>query len=281
MRYLALIFTLYCVNYANAVTVISINTEFFWDANEPHEGRIVGYGQDENIKPPTSKEFEIEAFAFAKTIEAQNADIVGLVEIENEVVAKAILKYLPNNWRHVFLKGRDNYTGQDVAVLTRFSLIDETASNFKDSPNSGAFKRPSKILGVGLKNSGESYYVVVTHLISKAGDNDAKRKKQAHAVRKIINDEFNNYNHVIVLGDLNDTPGSPALRKIKGSGSKKLVQLADTSLGTDDYSYIYRGEKQLIDHILVSQSLINGSEDFYAIDYPEALTDHRSVVFKN
>lgn len=246
-----------------ATTVLSINTEFFWDSKPPHEGRIA-LGAVGN--PPTEKYVQLEAYAIALHIIYNDADIVGLTEIEGEYVAQQVLKYLPNDYHLVFMKGRDGFTGQDVAIITRFKVIGET-SNFDgiEGEYNGTKKIPSKALGVKLKNNSETYNVVVAHLISKLGSNDDKRAAQANAIVKYLNGKTG---HNIVMGDLNDVPNSTTLNLLTDSGLNIINE--------GEYSYTYQNKKQLIDHILISNSLISGAT-FISFDLG-SISDHRAVM---
>lgn len=279
-KFFSLVLLLLLTANSYATTIIALNTEWLWDTSEPHEGQVVGYAQD-NIRPPSPKEYILETYAIAKTIEAYDADIVGLVEIENEAVAQKIKSFLSDEWSLAFMKGRDSYTGQDVAILTRYDVIPDTLSNLPDFEGNagGVTKKPSKVIAVGLKDdAGKTYYVVATHFLSKRSNNDTKRLAQADAVRQAIKAQFNNYDHFVVLGDINDLPNSPVLKRLRGLDDQEtnLVQPADIS---EDYSYIYDGRKQLIDHILVDAQLASGGK-LETILLPEAITDHRMVVFR-
>jgi predicted extracellular nuclease len=246
-----------------ATVVLSINTEFFWDSQAPHDGQIA-LGAIGN--PPSPKSVQLEANAIALHIMYNNADIVGLTEIEGENVAKQILNYLPKEYKLVFKKGRDYFTGQDVAIITRYDVIGEP-NNFKgiEGNYNGTKKIPSKALGIKLKNNSETYNVVVAHLISKRSSNDKKRAAQADAIVKYLNGKTG---HNIIMGDLNDVPGSTPLNL--------LVQSGLNIINTDEYSYTYKNKKQLIDHILISDSLKSGAT-FKSFDLG-AISDHRAVM---
>jgi len=246
-----------------ATTILSINTEFMWDSIEPHEGRAA-FGAIGN--PPSAKYVELEAYSVAEIIKKYEADIVGLVEIEGENVAKKILEYLPEEYHLVFKKGRDYATGQDVAIITRYSVNSEP-NNFigiKGQYN-GVEKTPSKALGVSLKNGSTKYYVVVAHLLSKRGDNDDKRTAQANAISKLLKSKTG---HKIVMGDLNDVPTSTTLKELYSAGLNIIDE--------NEYSYIYNNKKQLIDHILVSDSLTSDAK-FTSFELGP-ISDHRGVM---
>jgi endonuclease/exonuclease/phosphatase family metal-dependent hydrolase len=264
--------------FASALTVMEINTEFMWDHRLPHEGRIVG-----QKKPaPTKAQYAEKLRYFASLIKHEKADIVGLVEIEGCHVADDFLRVLNKGsqiWSSACKKGRDSFTGQDVAILSKFRISQETLSTFPNIriPLQDKKVRPSKVLGVVVtpKSSQQKFVVIVTHLISKRGDNDAKRQAQAMAITEARNamQSHHKTQHAIVLGDINDVVGSATLSTLVG-GHYPLVNPADKN----DCSYIYRNRCQLIDHILISPSLSGGS--LYHIDMKEKYSDHHALIYK-
>ncbi|HIC19738.1 TPA: hypothetical protein EYO77_16650 [Candidatus Poribacteria bacterium] len=68
--------------------------------------------------------------------------------------------------------------------------------------------RPSKILGVELKTEGQPTYVLITHLISRILKNDAKRLSQAMVVRRQAIKGLTANKNIIIMDDMNDTPGT-------------------------------------------------------------------------
>ena len=197
---------------------------------------------------------------------------MGLIEVENKFVVETIASHLSGHWSVVFVKGRDTYTGQDVAILTRLNVIEGTASNLEgysgQSKDGTISKRPSKVLGVELRDGNKRIYVIVSHLISKRGQNDKKRFAQADAIRKAMLDQYGKYHHYVVLGDENDTPESDTVLRLQGHWDDEtdLVQPADIEGDDADYSYVYQGKKGLIDHILVDADLAVNSNiqtDYY------------------
>jgi predicted extracellular nuclease len=268
------------LNAQTEVNIMSLNTEWFWDSENPHEGTIA-FGPRGN--PPTEMEVKLEAYSIARIISEYKANIVGLIEVENQTVADLIRSYLPEpDWKTIFIKGRDSSTGQDVALLTRFEVIAGSETNYADTPGD---KRPSKILGAALNIGSETVFVIVTHFLSKRSDNDANRLKQANYVREEVRRIMNNFDHIVILGDLNDLPDSPPLQRVRGldDADEDFIQTAITT-GTDAaYSYIFNDEKQLIDHILLSPSL---EDEFGAMDLGSRhktidlgpISDHRAVM---
>lgn len=272
MRILAILLSVLIAQSSHALTVMTINTEFFWDDLNPHE-----CGTKDFIGPQPSKtDVDKEAAFFAKQIKRARADIVALVEIEGEEIAKRVKEKLGSGWQYVFKKGRDSGTCQDLAILTKYDVNTDSIDNFEDTygenEKTGKPVRPSKVLAVELNNGDEFYYVIAAHLISKAGDNDAKRLAQADAIRNQILSLVYDYNHIIVMGDLNDLPDSKPVLRVIGRNDKyiKLMRLA----GDDDWTYNYKGNLQLIDHILVSKVKEADCSAVELIPY----SDHRALV---
>lgn len=248
-----------------ATTVLSINTQPILSTKTPHNGQValgaVG-------KAPSEKYTQLEANAIALHITYNDADIVGLIGIEGENAAKKILNYLPKEYKLIFKKGRDNFTAQDVAIITRYQIIGE-ANDF--SGIEGNYKTtksiPSKALAITLKDESDIYNIIVAHLITKRANNDNHDKRAAQA-NAIVNYMGDKQGHNIVMGFLNDVPGSTTLNTFVDAG----LNIIDAN----EYSFITDGKKQLLDHILVSDSL---KEDATFTSFGlGAISDHRAVI---
>lgn len=137
--------------------------------------------------------------------------------------------------------------------------IDPTNSAFNDS------RKP--LVGEFLFN-GRKMFVVVNHFNSKGGDDalfghtqppvlysEVQRLQQAQVVNGFVDSilALDANANVIVLGDLNDfqfsTPVSDTL------AADVLTNLMSTLPITEQYTYIYDGNSQVLDHILVSDNL--------------------------
>ena len=272
------------------VDICLLNTEFFFDPLEPH-GRVVGT----SIDIPSEAEYRAEAKAIATLIDRYQADLVGLTEVENRACVELVRSYLRrgNEWQVVFKKGRDTYTGQDVAVLSKFPVKESSITTFPDQRvtyiDRGESKsvRPSKILGCELRIASEPVYLVIAHLISKRSNNDAKRLGQATVVRRQAIRALTNNQNVIVIGDFNDTPNTPVLRQLRGLSDEwaDFVQTAESVPLEDRYTYIYQDNRYLIDHILISPSLQDEFLNTPATDRcqifdSDGLSDHRGMIVR-
>lgn len=270
------------------IDIFLLNTEFFFDNREPH-GEVVG----KSVPVPTAEEYEAKAKTIAGLIDTHEADIVGLVEVENRAVLEKVKYYLasPDDWQIVFDEGRDTYTGQDVAILTKFRVVPGSATTFPDEreiyfvDDQEHDVNPSKILGVELKIDNQPYYVLIAHLVSRHESNDAKRLAQATVVRRQTVKGLMGEKNVIVMGGMNDTPGTPVINRLRGFDDiwGDFFQTANAVEADNRYTYIHEGQKNLLDHILISPSLrdefrnVEESKQCEIIDVG-GLSDHRAIL---
>ena len=89
---------------------------------------------------------------------------------------------------------------------------------------------------------------------------------------------------VIVLGDLNEHEFRGPLRVMEGAG---LVNLMFSVPAADRYSFNYRGNSQLLDHVLVSRSLYEEARPEVEIlhinadtAFDDRASDHDPVVVR-
>jgi len=276
--YVLFLLTIFSSN-ASALTFMTFNTHWFWDDKKPDEGRVI-----KNIdKTFRSKAYvDIKAFTIANLILNSNADIVGLTEIENQNILKLIQRYLPTEWEIAFKEGRDTFTGQDVGILSRLPINKTSITSFPNisGEHEGIKKKPSKVLGLSFTHEDQTYYIVLAHLLSKKNNSiekDNKRAAQANAISKIVKDKISKYNHIIVMGDLNDTPGSQTLKELRNSNNNPdtftLFQTVDVN---DSELFSIKKYKTLIDHILISKSLKQNCGQLKRIE-TGPLSDHYAV----
>ncbi|TCO18168.1 hypothetical protein EV652_116196 [Kribbella steppae] len=143
---------------------------------------------------------------------------------------------------------------------------------------------------------GQSLFVVVNHFSSKGGDDPlwgrtqppvqvtaAKRHQQAQSVRGFVDQILakDKGANVIVLGDINDFDFSQTTDILVGSGKTALIDLPRTLPLPERYSYVFEGNSQILDQILISQNLKPASS--YDIvhmnaEFPDQISDHDPQV---
>ncbi|MEU8221791.1 lamin tail domain-containing protein [Kribbella sp. NPDC048915] len=149
-----------------------------------------------------------------------------------------------------------------------------------------------------FKWHGQTVFVVVNHFSSKGGDDPlwgrfqppvqstaAKRHQQAAAVRGFVDQILakDKGANVVVLGDLNDFDFSETTDILVGSGKTALIDLPRTLPVRERYSYVFEGNSQFLDHILISQNLRPAAA--YDVvhmnaEFPDQISDHDPQVVK-
>jgi endonuclease/exonuclease/phosphatase family metal-dependent hydrolase len=161
----------------------------------------------------------------AKVIQDVGADILALVEVEDR---PSLIRFnrdlLGGLYSHVMLVDGNDERGIDVAIMTRDGFdIESIHSNVDKADDKGLiFSRDCAEYEVRTP-SGTRIQVLVNHFKSQSGGGGAKRKRQAKAVREIVENLIQQAEHVIVLGDLNEGPATP------GSQAPNLASLFDNN----------------------------------------------------
>lgn len=152
-------------------------------------------------------------------------------------------------------------TGRKTALTVSPGRIDPTNPAFADS---------RKPLVGQFRFHGQNVFVIANHFNSKGGDDpifgrwqqpvrssEVQRHAQASAVRGFIDTLLaaDPNARIVTLGDINDFEFSRTTDILVGSGSTALKDLPRTLPAPERYSYVYEGNSQLLDHILISPQL--------------------------
>jgi len=143
---------------------------------------------------------------------------------------------------------------------------------------------------------GQTVFVVVNHFSSKGGDDPLwgrtqppvqvtapKRHQQAQVVRGFVDQILakDKGANIVVLGDLNDFDWSETADILVGSGDTTLIDMPRTLPLPERYSYVFEGNSQILDQILISQNLRPASS--YDVvhmnaEFPDQISDHDPQV---
>lgn len=161
-------------------------------------------------------------------------------------------------------------------------------------PTHSAFGDSRKPLAAEFVFNGHTVFAIVNHFNSKGGDDplfghlqppvrgsEAQRHQQAAVVRDFVQGilAIDAGANIIVLGDFNDFEFSETLNILKSGPG--LVDLVDTLPPNERYTYVYEGNSQVLDHILVSANLAANAEyDIVHVnsEYAAQTSDHEPEV---
>lgn len=218
-----------------------------------------------------TKEIEDTAIVnTARVIAAVNPDILACVEVEdrpslvrfNENVLAPIFEATD---RHPYpfalvIDGNDA-RGIDVGILSRYPIKNICTHVFDMPGTSPIFSRDCAEYYLEIPGISEELLLLVNHFTSKGSDRTGMKRRihQATRVRDIVTERLNEgRSHIIVAGDLNDTPDSPSLAQLISASELTDVvkQFADSIDPTGQRLGTYKTGTQQIDYLLMSPAMI-------------------------
>ena len=201
--------------------------------------------------------------------------LIGLCEVENDTVMRDLTLYSPlkeADYRYVMTHSPDQ-RGIDVALLyqrDRFKLLTCSSipvGNFENH-------RPTRdILHVsGLLLTGDTLDVLVVHLPSRSGGARQSEPYRLFAAQKLKNAAdslmcVRRSAKLIIMGDFNDYPTDKSVKQVlkalspeENPDHKQLYHLLARKAKNRNFgSYKYQGEWGLLDHLIVSGTLLDTS----------------------
>ncbi|HEY9076008.1 MAG TPA: endonuclease/exonuclease/phosphatase family protein [Anaerolineaceae bacterium] len=268
------------------ISVMTWNALNMFDLSDPHPT---------DPPRPTAAEYRRDLTKMARTIIAAGAPlVVGLQEIENIGILQELVKHdLLSSYKYqpVLIEGSDS-RGIDVGYLIRtdrLKLLESKA--FPDS--AGIFSRPPLLVRVQDLKSRAELFILNNHFVSMSGGVEAtepRRVAQAAWNMKILDELDLQHPQIkaIVLGDLNSYYQSAPIDVFRKAGMKHAFEFLPTDQA---YTYIYQGESQTLDHILMTANLAQTIKKVEVLhvnsDYPPpdptddsplAKSDHDPVV---
>ena len=152
-----------------------------------------------------------------------------------------------------------------------------TLSPGRIEPTNAAFTNSRKPLAGEFSWRGKTFFAIANHFNSKGGDDpllgryqppqrvsETQRHQQAAIVNAFVDELLaaDKQARIVVLGDLNDFEFSETLDMLEGG---VLVNLMETLPASERYSYVFEGNSQVLDQILVSPRLFKNFEAYDSV----------------
>ncbi|MEC4983734.1 MAG: esterase-like activity of phytase family protein [Oscillatoria sp. PMC 1068.18] len=262
---------------------------------------------------------QFEDIANQIVINLQNPDIIALQEIQDnsgstddgttaadvnlQILTDAIVAAGGVNYSFIDAPTNNNENGGQpggnirVAYLYNPDRVDLVSGSVEIVPDNDlsdgdAFEDSRKSLAATFEFAGEEVTIINNHFSSKSGStplfsteplingSEDERIVQAEAVNSYVDDILaaNAEANVIVLGDLNEFEFETAVEILEAD---ILTNLTETLPEDERYSYIFQGNSQSLDHILVSNNLAAKAE-FDAVhvnsEFPDQASDHDPLI---
>ncbi|MGW0372219.1 endonuclease/exonuclease/phosphatase family protein [Streptomyces coeruleorubidus] len=173
-----------------------------------------------------------------------------------------------------------------------------TLSPGRVAPADEAWKNSRKPLAGEFVFRGRTVFVIANHFNSKGGDqgltsqyqpparsSETQRHQQATLVNAFAKDILDTEKNadVVVLGDINDFEFSDTTRKLEGRG--ELWSAIKSLPRSERYSYVYQGNSQVLDQILISPSIRRDCDFEYDsvhvnAEFNDQISDHDPQVLR-
>jgi len=244
----------------------------------------------------TTKKYEHKLRNMATVISELGTDMssdgvacLGVSEVENIGVLEDLVKekaIVERNYQIVHYDSPDR-RGIDVALLYNPNLFTPEYSKpypLKLYSRDTIRKFTRDVLLVKGKLQGEEIHILVNHWPSRSGGEkrSAPFRKAAAELNVMITDSIfssNSEAKIFIMGDLNDDPASPSLKKIL-KAKKKKEQVSNKGFFNPMYAKYQKGEGSnawrdswsLFDQIIVSEPLLDKKQ--------EGLFFHKAEIYK-
>ncbi len=229
----------------------------------------------------TQKIYEQKLHNIASVLQGMDPAVVGMAEVENNVVLDALTKQQAiagRRYRYVWYDGPDP-RGINVALLYNpllFRVLNSEPIHVNISATGGK-SVTRDVLHVRGVLAGDTVDILVNHWPSRRGGEDESGPKRAiaakvnkDAVSKILGRDRNA--KVIIMGDLNDNPDDNSVANVLGARSdaanlsltalyNPFAALHKSGQGTE----VYKHQWNLFDQVIISGSLLHGRNLSYQV----------------
>lgn len=285
----------------DGLRVGTLNTEFMFDG-EGDEGQAT-FAHKGN--PELSKAHRAK---IGEAVLMLDVDVLMLQEVENQNALDLLIEetLADQGYTGYFIEGRDSFTGQDIALLSRIPA--DTLWRTNERVNVGTTQRTygvSKNLVVRMMLGDVPTTLIGLHFLSRPDDVERKprREAQAEVIRRVVEAEHAAGRAVIALGDFNDFDNATPDRSGNAPITDVLSMIKSAGAGTDDdlvnvmadvpqierftafydrnrNGVVQSGELSAIDHVLLSPDLYRRVREVQFVQAydPNIYTDHFPIV---
>jgi len=252
----------------------------FWNVENLFDTTNAPYIQDDDFTPTGRYEWNEERLE-KKIIDLSQVILdldsremlamVGLAEIENRHVLDRLNQKLGRGFKVIHKESPDE-RGIDCGLLYNPDLVKLIAATFIPIYLAGE-EKTRDIIEARFKSSqsssGKELYVFVNHWPSRWGgqaETEPLRFQAATTLRKRIDVilRANTRADIIILGDFNDYPSDPSLRRVLRASAPEVPRYPGDLINTtwpihaaaDQGTVMYRGDWTVLDQIIISEGLL-------------------------
>ncbi|MCA9030809.1 MAG: hypothetical protein KDA66_08375 [Planctomycetaceae bacterium] len=255
MRISLLLFLMICSSTVRADDTLRIA---FWNVENLFDSHRNLATPNEDLFVPSTLNTKLRKDG--EIIRELNADIVGLMEVENHHILKRLVKerLADMGYQYTALIDGEDERGIDCALISRHPFTCTTI----EVPG---FYR--SLLLARFVINGEPLYVIVNHWKSRFNDGSEQRMSCANSVLKAVNELIPAMEHgrlvpIVIGGDLNDNDWNESVVHLEQQGLvNTLKSLPEEQRWTLPYDNRDAGKVEFdsFDHVFINSTLKDGS----------------------
>jgi predicted extracellular nuclease len=207
----------------------------------------------------TQQAFDARAAELAAAITRLEADVVLLEEVETQACLDALTQRLAGVMPYGALGEIGTAGSVDVAIVSRtplFGVVGHRNLTRLERPDGSRTNFSREFLEAHTRvSNGSEVVAFAAHFRSKSSPDDpGRRLAEAQVARQVVQGVAATLPDALVVmgGDLNDTPGSPPIDALTLDGG--LLRAAADLPVADQYTYIYNGQGEAIDHLFLAET---------------------------
>jgi predicted extracellular nuclease len=223
--------------------------------------------------------------------------IIGLCEIENREVIEDLIdqeRLKKGKYRIAHTESPDK-RGIDCALIYRkdeFKYLKHETINI-EFPWDKEYKTRDILYVQGLVGRKDTLNIFVNHWPSRRGGQEKSEPSRifvAKQLKKAVDSiqAKNPFAKIIIMGDFNDEPTDKAVvETLKANNDRNtanpmgLFNLMYDLQANNEGSYSYRGDWNMLDNIIVSNSLLNESRGYQALHNAGRIYRNKHICYKN
>ncbi|MFI9381087.1 lamin tail domain-containing protein [Kutzneria sp. NPDC052558] len=182
-----------------------------------------------------------------------------------------------------------------TTIVDNHGQAELSVSPGRVDPTNPAWNASRKPLAAEFRFQGREVIVIGNHLVSKLGDqpdvgrnqppsrsSEVQRAQQTAALRAFVDQilAVNKKANIVIPGDFNDMQFSPTVATLTAGGT--LRDLVNELPADQRYSYVYQGNSEVLDHLLVSTAPRGVEYDVVHVnaEFADQASDHDPQVVR-
>lgn len=236
----------------------------------------------------STEEYQNHLSEVAIALASLDADVVMLIEVENEAVLADLVERseIAGKYQHYKLLPGNDPRGINIGLVSNLPIENAVTHRYDNLRGALANYRYSRdVPEFHLSKNGNPFTLLGVHFKAKDAsdverDND-KRVAEAKGARaladKLLEDEANG--PVVLLGDFNDDTPSTSTQAVKGNNPEFTHAVGDKP-ASEQWTVSYGGERMTYDDQWASPGMasLRDPSSIFILRVPAAVSDHAAVA---